>query len=560
MSYYRGLLRRRWPRLAAAVAAGVAGGSGCSALIIWLIHRQISGEAATGWLLPLAYLGAVGLYFVLGALSEYLLLSLSQDELLELRLALSRRVLALPLERLEEVGGARIMASLTEDLDRVAASIRQLTTLVLSGSLVLGVAAYLAWLSPGLLAVTLLLFGVGVQLYRWPLRRLDLLQRYWARLRDGWDALLRHYEGLTRGTKELLMHRARREAFVEGALRATCAGLRDDAVRGKSIQNLFFRFGDILYFIVLGAVLFVVPRLGTVDPGVVAGYVVAGLYVLAPISSIINFGPNFGEARVALRRLDELGVPLDDRGRPRAGAVRVASAAPAPAPTAGVAPVRIRLEGVRYRYRREPDDEAFAVGPLDLALRPGEITFVTGGNGSGKTTLLKLLCGLYPPAAGRITVDGVEVTEEGREAYRQLFSVVFADFHLFDAFYGIDPEGLDARAAVWLDRLELTGKVGVRGGRLSTLELSRGQRKRLALLTAHLEDRPVHLFDEWAADQDPHFRRIFYTELLPDLRDRGRTVVAITHDDAWYHTADRVVTLAGGRLVGERPAGGDPAA
>jgi putative ATP-binding cassette transporter len=83
----------------------------------------------------------------------------------------------------------------------------------------------------------------------------------------------------------------------------------------------------------------------------------------------------------------------------------------------------------------------------------------------------------------------------------------------------------------------------VKDGRLSTTRLSAGQRRRLALLQVFLDRRPVVALDEWAAEQDPIFRRVFYTELLPELQRRGATVVAITHDDRYFHIADRCVTV-----------------
>ncbi|NJD20735.1 MAG: cyclic peptide export ABC transporter, partial [Gemmatimonadetes bacterium] len=421
----------------------------------------------------------------------------------------------------------------------------QLPTLVLSGSMILGAGAYAAWLSWPLFLASVALMSVGVILYRLPLRKLALLQRYWVRLRDGWDELFRHFHALTHGTKELLIHRDRREVFFERCLRDTCEQLRDDAIRGKTIQNLFFRMGDTLWLVVLGILLFVLPAWTPIEHQVLTGFLVVGLFIVNPVGSLINYGPNFGEAVLAMERLRALGVPLQG-GEPEA------PDAPAPvlADTPGAASL-LRLEGVTYRYRREADDEEWVLGPLDLELREAETAFLTGGNGSGKTTLLKLLCGLYAPEAGRVLWRGEEVTDANRESFRQLFSVVFSDFYLFEALFGLESVTLDGRAGEYLRRLHLDRKVAVQEGRRSTVALSQGQRKRLALLTAYLEDRPVYLFDEWAADQDPVFKEVFYRELLPDLKARGKTLLVITHDDAWYGQADRLVKLRDGRIVGD---------
>jgi putative ATP-binding cassette transporter len=185
---------------------------------------------------------------------------------------------------------------------------------------------------------------------------------------------------------------------------------------------------------------------------------------------------------------------------------------------------------------------------VDLTLHPGEALFLIGGNGSGKTTLAKLLIGLYAPEEGEIRLDGRLVTEETRDEYLQRFSVVFYDFFLFDRLFGVDPGHLRAHGGDYLARLQLDRKVRLEGDRLSTLDLSQGQRKRLALLAAYLEDRPIHVFDEWASDQDPTFKEVFYHQLLPELKARGKTVVVITHDDHYFDAADRIVKLEQGRV------------
>ncbi len=188
------------------------------------------------------------------------------------------------------------------------------------------------------------------------------------------------------------------------------------------------------------------------------------------------------------------------------------------------------------------------LGPLDLEFRRGEVLLLVGANGSGKTTLAKVLTGLYPPEAGAVWVDGREITQENRDAYRQLFSAVFSDFFLFDSLLGLPAEDLAAKARYYLERLQLDHKVSIVGDRFSTIALSQGQRKRLALLTSFLEDRSFYVFDEWAADQDPVFKEFFYRELLAELKARGKAVLVITHDDRYFHLADRLVRLDYGQV------------
>jgi putative ATP-binding cassette transporter len=244
--------------------------------------------------------------------------------------------------------------------------------------------------------------------------------------------------------------------------------------------------------------------------------------------------------------------------RLRSSKERVASDVAADARLAEYLPTMLKqsicLEGVTYRYTSTDGDEGFAVGPVDLTIHAGELLFVIGGNGSGKTTFAKVLCGLYAQQEGGIMLDGVPIIDGNRSWYSQHFGTVFSDSYLFDKLYGA--EGLpqdDQVVAAYLKELHLQDKVSVSAGRFSTTSLSQGQRKRLALVTAYMEDRPIYLFDEWAADQDPEFRDFFYHRILPQLKAKGKTVIVISHDDRYYHVADRVVKFENGRLLQEQP-------
>jgi putative ATP-binding cassette transporter len=217
----------------------------------------------------------------------------------------------------------------------------------------------------------------------------------------------------------------------------------------------------------------------------------------------------------------------------------------------------LELVGGKFSFTGGEDDTEFTVGPVDLTFKPGEILFVIGGNGSGKTTLAKVITSLYPLEEGELRLDGTAITEDNKDRFRELFSVVFFDFHLFQNLMGDGSGNLDEQAGVYLRELRLDGKVSVEDGRLSTVELSQGQRRRLALLGAYLEDRPFYVFDEWAADQDPEFREVFYTKILPDLKERGKTVFVITHDDRYLRYADRCLKLKDGQVSHETVSGGE---
>jgi len=248
----------------------------------------------------------------------------------------------------------------------------------------------------------------------------------------------------------------------------------------------------------------------------------------------------FGRANVALDKVNQLGVTL---------AQGSTEECPIDQHEAEITFENLELVNVMHSYHRETEDSHFALGPINLNFRPGELVFLVGGNGSGKSTLAKIITGLYVPESGEIRLDGKAVTDKNRDNYRQLFSAVFADFYLFENFLGIHSGNVDEQAKMYLDQLHLSHKVKVKDGVLSTTAVSQGQRKRLALLTAYLEDRAFYLFDEWAADQDPLFKDVFYTQLLPELKARGKTVLVISHDDKYFHVADRIIKLDYGKLA-----------
>ena len=196
--------------------------------------------------------------------------------------------------------------------------------------------------------------------------------------------------------------------------------------------------------------------------------------------------------------------------------------------------------------------------PVDLTIRKGELIFITGGNGSGKSTLIKILAGLTYPTSGSMRVNHREIGPETYDEYRNLISIIFGDFHLFKRLYGVDL-GDGEKARRLMEHMEIQEKTQLISDEFSTVQLSTGQRKRLALVVSLLEERSIYILDEWAADQDPQFRRKFYRELLPEMKRDGKTVIAVTHDDQYFDVADRCLHMVEGRLVTSRSALDDTA-
>jgi putative pyoverdin transport system ATP-binding/permease protein len=472
-------------------------------------------------------------------ITEILLTRVGQESLLEFRLKISRQILAAPLARLEEFGVHRLMTALTEDIPVITNTVTTFSLLCINIAMVVGGLIYLGWLSLTVLLVVLGILMLGVVSYQFVVRK---ALHFYRLARNEAEQLFKHFRALTVGIKELKLHRRRREMFISKVLQATAASYRRNIIVGTTIYTAAASGGQTLFFVIIAIVLFVLPKVHYVDRGVLIGYTLTLLYLMVPLQVIMNNIPVLARASVALNKMEALGLELAKRGTENESTTPVANVLPMK---------RLDFLGVTHSYSHEGEGSSFILGPVDLTLYGGELLFLTGGNGSGKTTLAKILTGLYVPEAGAIRLNGALITDQNREFYREHFSVVFSDYCLFESLLGLEHSTLDEQARDYLVRLQLNHKVEIKDGALSTVNLSEGQRKRLALLTAYLEGRPIYVFDEWAADQDPFFKEIFYYHLLPELKSRGKTIVVISHDDRYYHIADRIVRLNEGRITSD---------
>ena len=536
MKLVRFLLRSSLGTVSLAVLSGIVAGVSNTGLLI-VINSVLSKSNVPRDTLIWSFALLCLAMLVSRAASWIFLVQLAHRVTFKLRLELSARILGAPLHHLEKLGAPRLLATLTDDVSVIADALATAPMLGVHIVVVITCLGYLGWLSwPALLGV----FGflaVGVLCYQIPLRR---ALSYLGASRHELDALLKHFRALIDGNKELKLNRSRREAFFHDQLEDAALSFRRKASAGDAVYALTASFGHLLIFILIGLLLFALPALQPTEISTTIGYSLVILYLMPPLEVIMNALPMLGRANIALQKIEAMGLSL------AAESVEHSTIVNSP----GDGYQSLKLQGVTHSYRSE-DGDGFKLGPVDLSFRPAELVFLVGGNGSGKTTLAKLLTGLYAPDEGTVHLNGEKITDETRDEYRQLFSAIFSDFYLFESLLGLNAGALDEQALQYLRRLHLDRKVQVIDGVLSTTELSHGQRKRLALLTAYLEDRPFYVFDEWAADQDPLFKEIFYLRLLPELKARGKTVVVISHDDRYFHVADRILKLNYGKLEQE---------
>ncbi|CAO3457490.1 hypothetical protein [Azospirillum argentinense] len=519
---------------------GVTGLAGLANVVLLSLINMASGLAAAGQPVGvrpvLMFLVAVGIYFLTNRASLSGANALLQQRLADLKLEIADGIRRSPLRTLEEMGRGEIYTILAQETNYLSQVFPLLVAAAQGLFLVVFCLAYIAILSQDSFVIISFFSAVGV-LFFW-IRRLRLT-RDLASVHEREAAMLQSLSHFSEGFPELRLNADRNDALFRRFARIV-GDLETEVVRIGKDWVVLILFSNAFLYAMLGIVVFVLPAFLDGYSDTIYKITAAAIFCIGPVLGVFAVAHIHSRAEIGLGHVYWL------QERLAKGATDMGASAVEPGAFADFR--EIALDGVEFQYEDAQGAVSFRTGPWDLTIRRGELLMLRGGNGVGKSTTLKLLCGLYRPSAGVIRVDGVAVDDGNLQRYREIFSAIFADFHLFDRLHGLetaDPE----RVRALIERMQLTAKVGFAGGRFTTQDLSTGQRKRLAMIVALLEDRPVHIFDEWAADQDAHFRERFYTEILPDLRRQGKSVIVVTHDDLYWDLADRVITLEFGAIV-----------
>lgn len=513
------------PRLGLTIAIFASALSGIAAMgaTICVLEYFRSGEVLW-WQFAVIALLAVAI----GRYSRASLGQLGSRSVIRLRRRLIRAVLHAPLLDLERIGTTRLLVAFTSDVFSIGSAVRHVATLVASAAFLLAAMAYIGWLAP----IRMMVAGVLCVLCivgAFALRRLETRHRH--ALREALDKVHHVYSIVLEGVKQLKLDRplARRALLTfEDCVREQQQAGGRQSLHSNSVETWI----QGMFYVILGVAVF--------GPFGDAAQLKAGFALLAllqiqrPLRSLIVDTRAFVEASVALQRITELGFTLSGENHERDSPTQIMPSSRAWRSLA--------LESVTFKYSQGNADGNFVLGPLEMTLHPGEIVFVIGENGSGKTTFAKVLTGLYVPASGTIRMDGATVNSQNPHWYRRKFAAVFRDYSLFEGVADLKSEDLDQEAkqvATWLNLNEWRFAAPAFNGKSTAL--SSGERPRIALLMALLLDRPILVCDEWASDQDPRYKDFFYHELLPRLRDSGKLIVVISHDEGYFHTADRVL-------------------
>jgi len=484
---------------------------------------------------PFAAVFALVCLFILIArtASQIMLTRVAIDVASDLRTQMYARIAAAPLPALERIGGPRMIAALTTDVPRIVLGARMMPDLLINVVTLIGMLGFLLILNVDVFVFVLGCIVFGVISYQVPIL---FGRRYFIRARQGFDGLQESIHGLIHGIKELKLNDKKRSVFFDEVLMSYEHEVRGSEKAGHTLVRAASNYGDLLSFFVIGSIMFVFVNYRLVTNSELIGVIMALLYITGPVAMILNYIPQLTMSRVSLNRVAKLfeEIPAESMHAIQQSA-------------AGWD--RIRFEHVSYSHS-STDGSSFQVGPIDLELRKGQITFIVGGNGSGKSTLSKLITLHYRANGGTIFFGKQAVADETIGSLRQCVGAIYSDYHLFNrVLSAADPQRQEELVAHYLKALQLEHKVKYDDGRFSTLALSDGQRRRLALLAAILDDKELYLFDEWAADQDPTFKEIFYYEILPALKRRNKVIVAISHDDRYFDVADQTITLDEGKIV-----------
>jgi len=504
-------------------------------VVVTNVAETVAGAGSPGPLAWAAFLSAFGVYYLANQFALIRSMTIIEDLLNRIRLDIADKLRKSELLVVDKLDRGRLYNLVAKETNHLSVTFPLIVDAVQQITLLLVALLYLLYLSPAAFLIFLATVGAGVMGYRIIDARyreiLRLVERMQAKMLD---AIL----DIIHGSKELRMNTRRSEA-VAAAYRKRSIILERLLVRSVEHWVSLIMLGSVTMFAMLGVVAFAFPDYVAGHKATIFQLVPVLLFCMGTLGKTVAQSPMFMRAEVGLQSILAIDRELSEGS----------SSTPDDARKHALSYVdfsTISFNAIRFSYNAR-DPEAYVVGPLNLSVHRGEVIFLVGGNGSGKSTALRMMTGLFPLQSGWIGVDEAPVAGKLVAGYRELISSVFVDFHLFDRLYGL--EDIDpVRVNRMIAEMGLANKVSFADGHFDRIHLSTGQRKRLALIAALVEDRPICVFDEWSAEQDVHFRDYFYNVLIPRLRDEGRTVIATTHDEKYWKVADRVVKLDLGKI------------
>ena len=461
------------------------------------------------------------------------LIKLTLDVVYDYRMKLLTKVFSTTYQKFEKIDRGKIYSTLNDDTNTIANFISVFAVLITSIITIIGAFIYLSTIALWATVVTLASILLIAVLYAIIGGR---TKSYYEKVRNTEDLYMDSLNGMLDGFKELSINNNKKCEFYHD-LSDIANTYREEGTKAGTVFFNTFIIGESLLIVVLAIIAFIIPKLFPyIQLFVLYNFILVILYLIGPIKAILNSIPDITRIKVSWDRIQ--GFLNDLKSDFEFNAESAVN-------KNGKMVDKISLDSIIFEYKNEDEHENFKLGPISLEIEKGEVLFIIGGNGSGKTTLAKILTGLYKPQQGIIKINNNTLSHLELGEY---FSTVFSPFYVFKKLYNIDIDQKEQEIAQYLKLLDLDKKVLIKNNSFSTLDLSNGQRKRLALLKCYLEDSPIYLFDEWAADQDPEYRKFFYRNLLPTMKKSGKIVIAITHDDYYFDVADKIIKLDMGHI------------
>lgn len=514
-------------------------------IIAYINHTFISQPVfnTLSWASLGQFSALVVLLLVTTFVSQYALTRLGHQFVYELRTKLVKQIIDTKVPQIDHLGSARLLASLSSDIQSITVAFVRMPELVQGVILSVGVALYLGWLSLPLLLIVMFWIAMTIWISTILVKHVYTHLR---ELREINDLLYEDYQSIIDGRKELALNQHRAEKLYKNDFLHHAKSYQNRVIKADTYHLSAVNWSNIMMFAAIGVV-FAVSNYLTIPMGIATTFSLTILFMQSPILHAVGAYPTLQTAQVALDKIQSLELAQYQSTFTTDIVVNNWQS--------------ISFNDIGYRYAsndttanevvvKENEQASDILKSVNLTLKRGDVVFLIGANGSGKSTLAKIITGIFTPSIGAVKIDSQRVDSQNNADYRQLFSAIFSDQHLFKQLIGREGQQPDeALVNTWLHKLNLQDKVSVTDNQLSTDKLSQGQRKRLAMLIAVAEQKDILLLDEWAADQDPAFRRVFYQTLIPELKALGKTLFIISHDDGYFEHADRLLLMKEGRLI-----------
>ena len=514
-------------------------------IIAYINHTFISQPVfnTLSWV-SLGYFAVLVLLLLITTfISQYALTRLGHQFVYELRTKLVKQIIDTKVPQIDHLGSARLLASLSSDIQSITVAFVRMPELVQGVILSIGVALYLGWLSLPLLFIVMFWIAMTIWISTILVKH---VYHYLTALREINDDLYQDYQSIIEGRKELALNHHRAEKLYKDDFLSHAKSYQARIIKADTFHLSAVNWSNIMMFAAIGLVFAVSSQLD-ISMGVATTFSLTILFMQSPLLHAVGAYPTLQTAQVALDKIHSLALSDYKPEFITNAAIQDWQS--------------ISLTDIGYRYgdnnndskdlaAENRDSSTDILSNVNLILNRGDVVFLIGANGSGKSTLAKIITGIFTPTTGSVKVDQQAISEVNNVDYRQLFSAIFSDQHLFKQLVGSQGNDPDMTLVMaWLRKLNLQDKVSVTDERLSTDKLSQGQRKRLAMLLSVAEQKDILLLDEWAADQDPAFRRVFYQTLIPELKAMGKTLFIISHDDGYFEHADRLLLMKEGDLI-----------